>query len=194
MAALLLQPSNVLVLDEPTNHLDMRSKDVLKEAVRDYKGALVVVSHDRDFLEGLTDQVLEFREGKVQVHLGDIEEYLAKREMEDMRQVEHSTATSLALNGNGQVAAAKTSNGASSTSLSPEAYKNLQREIQNAERRVDQIEKDSAKLEKKLADVAYYNKPEAKQTIAEHAKLQQQLSEAMSNWERAQGKLDLVAA
>ncbi len=197
MASLLLQPSNVLVLDEPTNHLDMRSKDVLKEAVRDYKGALVVVSHDRDFLEGLTDQVLEFRDGKVQVHLGDIEEYLAKREMEDMRQVEQATVTSNgSANAHGQAAFAKTGSPgpAEAADLSPEEFKRLQRAAQSAEKRVDQLEKDSAKLEKKLADVEYYNKPEAKHTIAEHAKLQKELSDAMLAWERAQGQLDLVAA
>ncbi len=205
MAALLLQPSNVLVLDEPTNHLDMRSKDVLKEAVRDYKGALVVVSHDRDFLEGLTDQVLEFRDGQVKVHIGDIEEYLATRQMEDMRAVEMQSAFS--------TAAAKTSNAAptlvapsatrtdtsvsakpaikpSVSSLSAEDQRRLQREAANAEKQIERLEQECAKLEVLLADAGYYAKPEAKKTMEEHQRLQKQIEVAMESWEAAQAALE----
>ena len=201
MAALLLQPSNVLVLDEPTNHLDMRSKDVLKEAVRDYKGALVVVSHDRDFLGGLTDQVLEFRDGGVRLHLGDVEEYLRRRELDDMRAVEMSSSaagkaaakTSPAKPGrdgaNG-VAAGDPANGKRAKAVDPERVRRLERAVQQAERRVDKLERDARKLEGLLADPEYYQKPESQRTIERHGKVQRDLEAAMAEWERAQGALD----
>ncbi len=198
MASLLLQPSNVLVLDEPTNHLDMRSKDVLKEAVKDYKGALVVVSHDRDFLEGLTDNVIEFRDGRVQTHIGDIEEYLKKRAMEDMRAVElQSKSSAAAAKLKNEAASAKTSRGAigekAKPAISQDELKALNRAVQNAERKVDKLEKESTKLEMLLADVDYYQKPEAQETIKQHAQVQKDLEAAMETWEKAQEALDGVS-
>jgi ATP-binding cassette subfamily F protein 3 len=195
MASLLLQPSNVLVLDEPTNHLDMRSKDVLKEAVKEYKGALVVVSHDRDFLEGLTDNVLEFRDGRVQTHIGDIEDYLKKRAMEDMRAVELQSKKSVAsAKAKNEAASAKTAGPTATEKAKPtvsqEELKALNRAVQNAERKVDNLEKESSKLEALLADVDYYQKPEAQETIKQHAKLQKDLEVAMETWEKAQEALD----
>ena len=88
MCRLLTKPVNFLVLDEPTNHLDMISKDALKEALLTFEGTLLVVSHDRHFLKGLTDRVLEFSDGTVKPHLGDIEYFLAERKASDMREVE----------------------------------------------------------------------------------------------------------
>ena len=192
MAALLLQPSNVLVLDEPTNHLDMRSKDVLKAAVKDYKGALIVVSHDRDFLEGLTGQVLEFRDGRVQLHLGDVEEYLRKRELDDMRDVEITAAPTG--NANGAAAGKKQAEPKSKAAAppDPERIKRLERAVKQAERKVDQLERKSGELEQLLADPEYYQKLEAQQTIERHGKLQSELEAAMRDWERAQGKLDAL--
>lgn len=189
MACLLLQPSNVLVLDEPTNHLDMRSKDVLKEAVKDYQGALIVVSHDRDFLEGLTDNVIEFRDGSVQTHIGDIEVYLKKRAMDDMRAVE--------LQSKGNSASAKTEVSSVPVQEKPtvgqEELKKLNRAVQNAERKIDKLEKESKKLETLLADVDYYQKPEAKKTIELHAQVQKDLAATMEEWEKSQAALDAVS-
>jgi ATP-binding cassette subfamily F protein 3 len=88
MASLIMHPCNLLVLDEPTNHLDIQSKEVLKQAVMDYTGTLVVVSHDRDFLKGLTNKVIEFKDGQLNEYLGDIEYYLEKKQLDDMRAVE----------------------------------------------------------------------------------------------------------
>jgi len=90
MAKLLLTPSNLLILDEPTNHLDMQSKDILKNALLQYDGTLIVVSHDRDFLQGLTNKVFEFRDQSVREHLGDIYDFLATRKMNSLRQLELS--------------------------------------------------------------------------------------------------------
>ena len=88
MARMMLSPHNLLVLDEPTNHMDMRSKDILKEALLKYDGTLVVVSHDREFLDGLVDKIYEFRDGGVKEYLGGIRYFLEKRRLEDMRQIE----------------------------------------------------------------------------------------------------------
>ncbi|MEK6614881.1 MAG: ABC-F family ATP-binding cassette domain-containing protein, partial [Bacteroidota bacterium] len=91
MCKLLLQPHSLLVLDEPTNHLDMRSKDVLKQALMQYDGTLILVSHDRDFLQGLTNRVFEFRGGNVKQHFGDVNEYLRDRKVGSFRQIEEGT-------------------------------------------------------------------------------------------------------
>ena len=90
MVRLLLQPVNLLILDEPTNHLDLRTKDVLKNALVDFDGTLVVVSHDRDFLDGLVQKVYEFGNGKVTEHLEDIKGFLAKKKMENLREIERN--------------------------------------------------------------------------------------------------------
>ena len=88
LAKMLLQPFNVLVMDEPTNHLDIKSKHVLKEALKQFEGTLIVVSHDRDFLQGLTNKVYEFKEKRIKEHLGDINYFLDQRKVEDFRGIE----------------------------------------------------------------------------------------------------------
>jgi ATP-binding cassette subfamily F protein 3 len=85
---LLLEPVNLLILDEPTNHLDLKTKDILKAALKDFDGTLIVVSHDRDFLDGLVDKVYEFRNKKVKEHLGDINSFLESRKMENLKEIE----------------------------------------------------------------------------------------------------------
>ena len=88
MARLMLQPYNLLALDEPTNHMDIKSKDILKQALKAYDGTLIVVSHDRDFLDGLVDKMYEFRDGKVSEHLGGVQDFLEKRKLEDLKELE----------------------------------------------------------------------------------------------------------
>ena len=94
MIRLLLEPVNLLILDEPTNHLDMRSKDVLKDALREFDGTVIVVSHDREFLDGLVDKVYEFGNQRVVEHLGGIYEFLEKKKMDNLRELERSTQAS----------------------------------------------------------------------------------------------------
>src|SRR5690554_7158496 len=94
MIRLLLEPVNLLILDEPTNHLDMASKDVLKKAIREFDGTAIIVSHDRDFLDGLVDKVYEFGGGKVVEHLGGIYDFLEKKKLDTLQQLERSPATS----------------------------------------------------------------------------------------------------
>ena len=88
MAKLILKPYNLLALDEPTNHMDIRSKDILKQALKAYDGTLIIVSHDRDFLDGLVDKLYEFRDGKVTEHLGGVEDFLRKRRLESLNELE----------------------------------------------------------------------------------------------------------
>jgi ATP-binding cassette subfamily F protein 3 len=87
----MLEPVNLLILDEPTNHLDMRSKDALKDALAQYEGALIVVSHDREFLTGLTEKVVEFRGGLLREFVGDVQEFIRQRDIESLRELERKT-------------------------------------------------------------------------------------------------------
>ena len=92
MAKLMLQSHNLLALDEPTNHMDIKSKDILKQALKAFDGTLIVVSHDRDFLDGLVDKMYEFRDGKVTEHLGGVSDFLEKRKLEDLKELERKFA------------------------------------------------------------------------------------------------------
>ncbi len=92
MAKLILKPYNLLALDEPTNHMDIRSKDILKQALKSYDGSLIIVSHDRDFLDGLVDKLYEFRDGKVKEHLGGVQDFLRKRKIETLNELERKSA------------------------------------------------------------------------------------------------------
>lgn len=96
MAKLMLQNHNVLALDEPTNHMDIKSKEILKEALLQFDGTLIVVSHDRDFLDGLVDKLYEFRDGRVREHIGGVAEFLQKRKIENLRELERSASTAAA--------------------------------------------------------------------------------------------------
>jgi ATP-binding cassette subfamily F protein 3 len=91
MIRLLLEPVNLLILDEPTNHLDMRTKDILKQALADFDGTVIVVSHDRDFLDGLVSKIYEFGQGRVNEHLEDIYGFLDKKKMENLREIERKS-------------------------------------------------------------------------------------------------------
>ena len=93
MAKLMLQSHNLLALDEPTNHMDVKSKDILKQALKAFDGTLIVVSHDRDFLDGLVDKMYEFRDGKVTEHLGSVSDFLAKRKIENLQELERKVST-----------------------------------------------------------------------------------------------------
>lgn len=183
MAALLLRPFNLLVLDEPTNHLDIISKDVLKQALIDYDGTLIVVSHDREFLAGLTDRTVEFRDRKLYNHLGDVNFFLEKRKMDNMRQVELSKSNNT---GSGEVSEQEQPK----IELSYEERKKLTRAVSNAEKKIDRIEEEIAKLETAMSDPEFYNQADATKTIKKHQDLKDSLDEAMEAWEEAQEQLD----
>ncbi|MGM9794613.1 MAG: ABC-F family ATP-binding cassette domain-containing protein [Candidatus Aphodosoma sp.] len=144
MIKLLLEPANLLILDEPTNHLDMRSKDVLKEAIKAFDGTVILVSHDRDFLDGLVTKVYEFANHKVKLHLGGIKEFLEEKKIENLNEIERRTAA---------VSTKSVDNTPSDNKLAYEARKELSRKIKKIERNVADTEVEIEKLEGVLADI-----------------------------------------
>ena len=181
---LLLEPANLLILDEPTNHLDMRSKDVLKEAIKNFEGTVVLVSHDRDFLDGLVEQVYEFSHGKVIPHLGGIYDYLAKRRMESLHELETPKNTSK------PTPSAPTK---SSVKEDYQAQKERARQQRNLEKAAEEIEKKVASLEQELTrlegELSALNLPIDSPLYNEYDTTRKKLDKAMIEWERAMEKL-----
>ena len=141
MACLMLQPYNVLALDEPTNHMDIRSKDVLKQALKVFDGTLIVVSHDRDFLDGLVDKLYEFRDGRVTEHLGGVEDFLRRRRLASLQELERKTAPA-------PVAAAP-----AAPKADQEAFKARSKEQRKLKNRIDYLEKEIEKREKRMGEI-----------------------------------------
>ncbi len=175
LACMLLRPFNLLVLDEPTNHLDMISKDVLKQALLEYNGTLIIVSHDRDFLADLTNRTLEFRDKQLHEYLGDVNYFLEKRSLDDMRDVERSTQ-----NGNTSTAEA------SKPELSFEERKKLLRAVQNAEKKVERLEVKLKKMEAKMAEEGFYETEEAEPLMTKYNTTKKEVQTALKEWEEAQ--------
>lgn len=171
LACLLLNPFNLLVLDEPTNHLDMLSKDVLKKALLEYDGTLIVVSHDREFLQGLTEKTLEFRDKKLFEYLGDVNFFLEKRDLQNMREVEKINVPTIE-----KVQMPLVSN---------EEKRRLQKNMQQSERKIQDLEKDIAKMENEMAVPGYFERPDIKKLTEKYDLLKKQLENAMLLWENA---------
>ncbi len=180
LAKLILQPSNLLILDEPTNHLDMMAKDVLKQALMNYEGTMIIVSHDREFLEGLTDKTFEFKDNIISGYVGDINEYLDKTELESLQELEIKA----------QIANNK--DNISSGKLQREQQKASQKEINKQKRLIEKIENDISKLEEeissieeKFSDVELMSNPEQSVKLQnEYKSLKNKLDELMANWEK----------
>ena len=145
MAKLMLKAHNLLALDEPTNHMDIRSKDILKQALQAYDGTIIVVSHDRDFLNGLVDKVYEFIDGKVKEHLGGVDDFLRRKKAESFRDIEAAPARA------GAVQEVKPE--ASQPKQEYHQQKQLSREEKRAKNRQNQLEKQIAELEAKMGDI-----------------------------------------
>ena len=190
MIRLLLEPVNLLILDEPTNHLDLRSKDVLKNAVKEFDGTVIVVSHDRDFLDGLVDKVYEFGGGKVREHIGGIYDFL------EMKRLENEGITGLdgATNHRTQQTAPPTQPEASAGRLSYEEQKEqnklrkkAEKAVKDCEQRIEKIETEIAAAEEKMAT------PEGAadmQLISQYAELKKKLDTAVEEWETASMELE----
>ena len=185
MIRLLLEPVNLLILDEPTNHLDLASKDVLKKAIRTFDGTAIIVSHDRDFLDGLVDKVYEFGGGKVTEHMGGIYDFLAKKKMDTLQQLELSASTTKKEEKEEQP---------SENKLSYQEQKELSRQQRRLEKKVEEAEKKVAALEEKLkAMEEQLSTPEG---AGDMGLLQQylvtkgELDKAMNNWEQSTLELD----
>ncbi len=149
MIRLLLEPVNLLILDEPTNHLDMRTKDVLKQALKDFDGTLIVVSHDREFLDGLVSKVYEFGQQKVREHLGGIYDFLEAKKMASLKELEVKSRSQ----DRSQIPAEKTSTSTVENKLSFEARKEWQRKLKRQERAVADTEQRLAKLDTEISAI-----------------------------------------
>ncbi|MCB0400978.1 MAG: ABC-F family ATP-binding cassette domain-containing protein [Flavobacteriales bacterium] len=185
LCKLLLEPVNLLVLDEPTNHLDIRSKEVLKEALLRYDGTLIVISHDRDFLDGLVEEMYEFKEGKVKQFLGGVYDFLKSKKVDTIREFERQ-----------EKVVEKKEKPASDNQLTYEEQKQLERDTRkahsDAKRLEDQVENYEQRLEelnKSLMDPAAYSD----ELMAEYNTLKQKLDQAMADWEKAQEKLEKLS-
>lgn len=178
MIRLLLEPVNLLILDEPTNHLDMRSKDVLKNALKDFDGTVIVVSHDREFLDGLVEKVYEFGNKRVVEHLGGIYEFLERKKMQNLQELEVSA--------NKATEAAADENVPTQNKLSYEARKELNKAIKKQEKLIAESEKKIEELETSIANLeAKLATPEGASDAAlytQYADLKKALSETMDLW------------
>lgn len=173
LAKMLLQPFNVLVMDEPTNHLDIKSKNVLKQALQNFEGTLILVSHDRDFLQGLTNKVYEFKDQKIREYLGDIDYYLDQRKAEDFRAIEKKNQTK------------------PSKQKSKEKQNSFedQKKLKSLKNKLSTIESDISSLEKEIAKIDHELLLDYDTTIAKpdffdkYQKKKKDLEELMNKWE-----------
>ena len=196
MIKLLLEPVNFLILDEPTNHLDMRSKDVLKEAIRDFDGTVIIVSHDRDFLDGLATKVYEFGGGLVKEHLCGIYEFLQKKQIESLNELQKSPSLSASPSGGkpSQANAASEGMQASPAKLSYEEQKEFNKKLKKLERRVADCEAEIEQTESAIAIIeAKMATPEGASDMTlyeQHTRLKKQLDSVMEEWETASTELE----
>jgi ATP-binding cassette subfamily F protein 3 len=184
LAKLLLQPLNVLVMDEPTNHLDIKSKNVLKEALKKFEGTLLLVSHDRDFLQGLTNKVYEFKDHKIKEYLGDIDYFLEQRNLENMREAEKRTVIA--------------SSSKSKTTSSKQDYEN-QKKQKSLTNKLSKTEAAISKLENEIKDIdlalaLHYDKTIAQPHFFDkYQAKKEQLAKLFKDWESVSGQLDAFA-
>ncbi len=195
MIRLLLEPVNLLILDEPTNHLDMRTKDILKQAIKDFNGTVIVVSHDREFLDGLVEKVYEFGGGKVKECLGGIYEFLEKKKIDSLAELEVNSQ--LAKNQNIKSANTPEKNETASTNNTKLSYaeqREREKAIKRAEKKVKEAENEISNIENEIAEI------EAKIAAGDidndifniHAEKNKKLENAMSLWELASMELEEI--
>ena len=149
MARFMLQPYNLLALDEPTNHMDIKSKDILKQALKAYDGTLIVVSHDRDFLDGLVDKMYEFRDGKVKEHVGSVAEFLEKRKIESLQELERRFGPSLQQSGE----QAEVVEGKEKAKQAFQQRRSESKELRRMKHRVEFLEGEIGKIESVMKDI-----------------------------------------
>lgn len=185
LAKLLLEPNNFLALDEPTNHLDIVSKDILKQALQEFGGALVIVSHDRDFLAGLTTKTYEFRGGHIREYIGDIDYYLS-RKAEEEAQTETDQRVKIT---DGAPKASQVSREKKKEYLREE--NKLQKQITSVEEKVEKTEEKIAVLEEEFSREEIFSNPDLLRAKKdEYSKLSNDLEMMMQDWERLSGELE----
>lgn len=190
MCKLLLEPYNLLVLDEPTNHLDMRSKDVLKNALNNFEGTVIVVSHDRDFLKGITNRVFEFKDKKIKEHIGDIYDYLEAKKISSLAELELAPKP---------VKQKKETTTISPTKENHEDKKNREREVNRIKKEIEKTEKEIAaieteivQLEKQMNDPGFYEKPNTTEIFNKYNNLKESHTQKMSVWESLTEQLETI--
>ena len=198
MARMMLEPRNLLILDEPTNHMDMRSKDILKNAIMKYDGTVVVVSHDREFLDGMVQKVYEVRDGGVKEYLGGIYYFLEKRKLESLQEIERRDAPAKPMaNPAAKSAAQPVANGdaAASGKLTYEQRKEQEKQLRKLRRAVETVEAELAEIEKqiaaydaKFAAATEYNEADYKA----YNDLKARYDHQMHEWEKASYELEIV--
>ena len=184
MARLMLEPYNLLVLDEPTNHMDMRSKDILKRAIQKYDGTVIVVSHDRDFLDGMVDRIYEFRDGGVKEYLGGIYYFLEKRKVESLQEIERKDTPAVAV-------PKENSTGKLSYEQKKEQEKllrKLRKAVESIENELAEIEEKIAAYDEKFATATEYNEAD----YAAYNDLKAQYDKQMHEWEKASYELEIT--
>ncbi len=177
LCLLLLKPHNLLILDEPTNHLDIQSKEILKQAILDYQGTVIIISHDREFLQGLTEKVLEFRNYQVKELLGDVDYYLEQREFENLKDAEKAKADKLDT--------AKVVKQGQNEWQSNKELKKLKNKVGKLEREISDLETKIAKCDVELATTVFYEKPQTEQLsfMDKYNDLKELLDKVVEDWE-----------
>lgn len=177
LCKMLLSPFNMLVMDEPTNHLDIASKNVLKQALQNFEGTLIVVSHDRDFLQGLTKTVYEFKDSRIKEYLGDIDYYLEEHNLENLREVEKRTK---------DVKVKTTSNNQAKNDYEKEKeVKKFQNKLSKIETQIADLEKEVAEIDKKLSDESQYEKiTEQPDYFKDYQAKKDKINRLMQEWEK----------
>lgn len=178
LAKMLLQPLNVLVMDEPTNHLDIQSKNVLKDALKSFEGTLILVSHDRDFLQGLTNKIYEFKDHKIKEYLGDIDYYLDQRNLQDLRQAERKTEEKKQV--------AKNSNKGSYKDQ--KKLKSLSNKLSKVEAEINKLEREIKQIDAEL-QTNYDELMEKPDFFETYQKKKKSLEGLMAQWEEVEHQL-----
>jgi ATP-binding cassette subfamily F protein 3 len=189
MVKLMLQPVNLLILDEPTNHLDMRSKDILKQALVSYDGTLIVVSHDREFLNGLVDKVYEFKNHKIKEHIGGIYDFLQKRKLENLAELERKT----------KPVAEVVTKEPTAVKIDYEERKELDKairkisqQIKSSEHTIELYEKELAEITQKLSEPDKIEKGSIEKVYTRHGEVEKLLEKEMLAWEQLNAELEKV--
>jgi ATP-binding cassette subfamily F protein 3 len=184
LCKLLLEPYNLLLLDEPTNHLDIRSKEILKQALMDYEGTVVMVSHDRDFMKGMCNRLFEFRDGHVKEHLGGIEEFMELRKVERLNELDldkKAVAVKKEAVAEKKVAA---------VDPNEQEQKQLRSQLKKVEAEIERLEAEIKKCDDKLSNTETYNQlVNDKAFFDNYNKLKSTLEAEMQKWEELSGKL-----
>jgi ATP-binding cassette subfamily F protein 3 len=192
IARLLLQPINLLILDEPTNHLDMVSKEVLKDALINYNGSLILVSHDRDFLHGLTTRTIYFKDRKIVDYPGDIFEFLEKQRLDTLNQLE----TSKSAQTNQQSKALKESDLKANREFQKARQRDenrIRRQIERCEKEIESLEASIAAIDALFTDAAFYSDSElVKSKQNEYNELRKQLDDKMNEWASLSEELEEI--